>query len=309
MAAARRLVHAALLKHAGAASNLGFGYRATNPAVTSNAEGIFWTYEDLNARVHHAAHALLARSSVGGSIVSVLPNTAHNLLLQLACAVSGTRLVTAKAPQAIPDLVQKFKCSAWADVDSSGQTVMHTAGATGGSMPIEDFLDIGRGFDDGTHFAGGKDLPEDEGLEFAYYGGGAAHTSLESLLGVADATRAHLSIKEDDVLCCPVALNHTMGMGFGVLPCVMAGAGIVLPSPAPDASATMAALRDQQCTLLVADTHVVNALVEKEEAEPAAANGLQLRGGLVKVGSGEDISANFAREIFGATLDAVGKPR
>ena len=73
----------------------------------------------------------------------------------------------------------------------------------------------------------------------------------------ASASNAHMCVRNPAVakkllmLVAPNGLcrtlNHSMGMGFGVMAALSSGASLVLPAPAPDADLTVAAIRDEQC--------------------------------------------------------------
>ena len=80
---------------------------------------------------------------------------------------------------------------------------------------------------------------------------------------------------------------------------------------------TAAALETYGGTILLADSHTLKAL---EEEEAPASSGHQqgpssfvappsLRGGFVKVGSGEALGAAPPREWSGVPLTTVGKPK
>ena len=68
---------------------------------------------------------------------------------------------------------------------------------------------------------------------------------LATLWSQGEAVREELSLTPRDQICVPVTLNHAMGMGFGIMAALGAGASVVLPSPAPDAESTLAALRSE----------------------------------------------------------------
>jgi hypothetical protein len=83
-----------------------------------------------------------------------------------------------------------------------------------------------------------------------------------------------------------------------------------LPSTSTSVETTIAAMQNQACTILIADSHITKVLVADDVS---TANAPSLRGGLVKVGSGETISSNGpgAVTLFdgAVTLSAVGTPR
>jgi hypothetical protein len=90
---------------------------------------------------------------------------------------------------------------------------------------------------------------------------------------------------------------------------ILSGASIILPSTETSVETTIAALQNQACTILIADSHITKVLVADDVSATKAPS---LRGGLVKVGSGESISDGpGAVPLFNgrATLSAVGTPR
>ena len=125
------------------------------------------------------------------------------------------------------------------------------------------------------------------------------------MVSLAKTTSKHFRMTEKDITIVPVSLNHTMGMGFGVLPSLLSGGSVVLPSPSPSPELVVKALLELQATLLIADTH----LVAKVNELGAGQSFEKIRGGLVKIGSGEDIDSNETRDILGVTVDTVGVPK
>ena len=197
------------------------------------------------------------------------------------------------------------------DTGASKLTVAHGAGQE--ESPLLSVIKRGKARDDGRNFEQtGIPATQIEGSAFAHaqYGGAdAAPTSLSRLLDIGDSVRTHLSLTEEDVICVPVNMNHTMGFGFGVVPAILAGASVVLPSTTTSVETTLAAMKNQACTILIADSHVTKVLQADKVTRSHAPS---LRGGLVKVGSGETISdGQSAVGLFDGTvtLSAVGTPR
>lgn len=127
--------------------------------------------------------------------------------------------------------------------------------------------------------------------------------------GAAAAAALGMS-RGKDALCISVPLAHPMGLGFGVLAAWRAGATVVLPSlaggAAAAAEATLAAMAEERCSLMLADSHTLRALPQGLDAPPA---GLEaFRGGLTKVGSGDGVGLDEPRTWAGVPLTTVGKP-
>ena len=309
-AAAVRL-HKALVKNASSGTN--YLYKYTREALASPTEGVAWSYAELNDRVHALVHGLVKKGfGPGDSIGSMLPNCADNVLLQLSSAVLGLRVVTVKDAALLPEI----GCGGWVhmggDIGGVGATLTMAPGASKGQGLLRRVMEEGATRDDGRNF-GDTGIPATELAvdEFAQYGGvDAARTQLGALVDLGDSVCSHLSLTEDDVVCVPVNMNHTMGFGFGVVPAILAGASVVLPSTSTSVETTIAAMQNQACTILIADSHITKVLVADDVS---TANAPSLRGGLVKVGSGETISSNGpgAVTLFdgAVTLSAVGTPR
>ena len=275
---ASRRIYTALTKHASTSTN--YLYKYTPEAIVSPTEGVSWSYKDLLEHVTNTSKGLISQGfGPNTKIAASLPNVSSNVTLQLACAITGTTLVTTKDPTSLNEVADKFGCR---DVLVLGDVETKLVSA-GKNSDVSDIC-----------------ISTDQ-EEFAFYGAGAKETTLTSLLECSDRTLSHFKMVEADVLACPVALNHTMGMGFGVLPAVLSGSSIVLPSPTPDPTLLMDALRNQLVTLLVADTHLTVKLNEMRGGETFQS----LRGGLVKVGSGEAIE-NGNMEVVGCLFDKVG---
>ena len=68
---------------------------------------------------------------------------------------------------------------------------------------------------------------------------------------------------------------------------------------------TLAAIGDEGVTILYADSHTLKRL---EASGATGADYPALRGGLIKIGSGEDIGADTPRTWGSLSLTTVGKP-
>mmetsp|Transcript_22920 Transcript_22920/g.71411 ORF Transcript_22920/g.71411 Transcript_22920/m.71411 type:complete len:176 (-) Transcript_22920:278-805(-) len=137
-----------------------------------------------------------------------------------------------------------------------------------------------------------------DGAAPAGYFGAAAGKAPVPLLA-RDAVRlgreaaSHLSLGPEDSVCVSVSLSHAFGIATGVGGALAGGAVTVLPSaggirgcgdPRQRAEVTRDALVSAQCSVLVGDSHTIKAL------EPLGApRGLNLRTGLIKVGSGTEV--------------------
>ncbi len=149
--------------------------------------------------------------------------------------------------------------------------------------------------------------PNQEPGTHAYFGSLAAITEQE-LTTLGKMAAKHLELVPEDKVCIAITLCHSFGIGSGVCSALHAGATVVLPAvggirgcgvPSERAQATATVLKGEHCTVLFADTHVVQSL-------PPDLAGLSLRTGVVKVGSGTDFleaTVNYA----GVPLSTMGK--
>lgn len=268
----------ALQKHARGGSN--YMYRYVPEAIVTPSEGLSLNYADLLAQVTNLSKGLLDEGfGPSTRICASLPNTQANVQLQLACAITGTTLITCKEPSDLESVAAKFDCQGTTSQDFEWLTQKsNKAGST-------------------------ADILTATGMEeFAFYNGAAKETKLDHLVQLARVTSKHFQMTEKDIVVVPVSLNHTMGMAFGVLPALLSGAAVVLPSATPDPALVVKALADQQATLLIADTHLMGKVNELGQGNEFQA----FRGGLVKVGSGEDISTVEVRSVLNVTMETVG---
>ena len=66
----------------------------------------------------------------------------------------------------------------------------------------------------------------------------------------------------DDRVCVPVPFYHCFGCVLGTLVCVVYGSAIVVPAPAPDAAATLAAIEAERCTSVYGVPTMYTALLQ-----------------------------------------------
>lgn len=256
----------------------------------------------------------------GEVLVSDLPNTAENVLLQLACSRLGVAYGTAKDAAGLAALAK------------AGRAVRGVAAATQDSWLLSA---APAGLDPllGTEMAemlreaveAGDNTFVDEGADGPAAGGGAAEDlphayfgstrplMASALVDCGEAAAAKLGLGPADAVCVGITLCHQFGIGSGVGAALASGAKLVLPAvggirgcgvPSERAEATLQVLRDHQVTCLFADTHVVNEL--RRILPPEVPSRLALRKGVVKTGSGADFLDERAA-LAGASLWTMGK--
>ena len=179
---------------------------------------------------------------------------------------------------------------------------------------------------------------------------GGAPLSQSAALGLGSELAAKLEVTAADRICCSVTLMHAFGIGSACGAALGSGATLVLPAgscthtkpplplhhhahthhsrtavggirgcgnPTQRAEVTLEVLASTQATVLVGDTHTLRAMAELGQAPPA---GLELRTGVIKIGSGstflDDVreappgpkgGAPLPLEYAGVSLHAIGK--
>ena len=262
------------------------------------------TYDDLQQATDSLAGFLqlygFERHDV---LMSDLPNTTENIILQLACNRLGVSFGTVKTLEELKEF-PKIKEAVSVDENSFlSETsfplpslgieflvdVIHAGGTT-----RRDVGGVKREVYSMEHFD--EEAVNNEDVSntrppHAYYNSMNNLYTNEQALQQAEEAAYELCMVEQDVVCISMTLCHAFGMGSAVGSCLLRGACMVLPAiggiygcgiPSERAAATMAVLESEQCTLLFADTHTLNALPDDHPER------LNLRGGVCKIESGSD---------------------
>ena len=259
------------------------------------------------AHLQHTTNALAGFLSTYGYqkhdlLISDLPNTSENLLLQMACNRIGVYYGTAKS---IENMAEYPKVKGAVCANSSG-FLAET------NLPVP-YLG-GEYLVDLIHNGGLEDYSleefddeNEEGTAHAFYNSTTPYTN-KSALEQGRMAADELTMTENDVVCISITLCHPFGIGSGVCSALHRGACIVLPAvggiqgcgvPSERARATLDVLESEKCTLLFADSHTLKAL-------PEGSIGLNLRGGICKIGSGSEFLEE-TREYGGVKLKTMGK--
>ncbi|CAE8681145.1 unnamed protein product [Polarella glacialis] len=297
-------------------------------ALAAPQQGLSWSFGELEDRAEHVAAALAARGYVRGhSLVTDLPNSAENLLLQVACSRLGVAVATAKDEAAVKELVSKRSLmGAVAHRPSSSESEALPSLLVQCQLPLPPFLveeldGSLAAFQDGRCPDAVKVY---DATPLGYWSSTTALTNGEAISVMGAAARDRLAMTAEDRVLVGITLCHAFGIGSAVGGAWLAGAAVVLPgasgirgcgSPSQRAEATLACLASQRCTLLFADVHTLKALPLPGPGVDVSA----LRGGVCKVGSGstflEDVREaklgpeNELRplEYAGVRLVAIGK--
>lgn len=246
-------------------------------------------------------------------LISDLPNTTENVILQLACNRLGVQFGTVKN---LEQMIQFPKVKGAVSVDATTGFLAETL------LPLpclsgELLADLIQGGNVGgmsrevysmDHFDQ-QELQDDASTTpHAYYNSTShAYTNGQALQHAHEAAE-ELIVVEQDVVCIAVTLCHAFGMGSAVGSCLVRGACIALPAvggiqgcgiPSERAIATLEVLESEKCTLLFADTHTLKALPDYPER-------LHLRGGVCKIGSGSEW-LDETRTYGGISLRTMGQ--
>lgn len=235
-------------------------------------------------------------------LVSDLPNTTENLLVQLACNRLGVAYATAKDLDGMSKH-PKIKGAICTDPSSGFLSQVSLPLPTLFGDFVENLAHEGGldQFRQETADAGDQTAPH------AFYNSTTPFTN-EEALKLGEEAAFQLAVYEEDVVCVSVTLCHAFGMGSAVSSALMMGAAIVLPAvgglhgcgvPSERAAGTLEVLKEEKCTLMFADTHTLKAL-------PEPPHDLHLRGGICKIGSGSNFLEE-TRSYAGAKLMTMGK--
>ncbi|KAL3784578.1 hypothetical protein ACHAWO_005884 [Cyclotella atomus] len=271
------------------------------PALLSPFQSQSYTYSQLQSKTNALAGFLTTFGyQTNDVLISDLPNTSENLILQIACNRAGIRYGTAKN---IESMAQFPKVKGAVCASSSG-FLSET------NLPLPylggDYLvDL---MENGLEEYSQEDFDEqNEESVHAYYGNTVGYTN-RMALEQGRAAAEELVMTEQDVVCVSITLCHAFGIGSAVCSALERGASIVLPAvggiqgcgvPSERAGATFEVLESEKCTLLFADTHTLKALPD----DPMK---LHLRGGVCKIGSGSTFLEE-KRKYGGVSLKTIGK--
>ena len=229
------------------------------------ATGRRWTYAELAVDVAACARGLYAAGARKGDRVGIWsPNTAEWVLTQYATAKLGVILVNINPAYRTHELsfvlkqasisilvaAKQFKASDYAamieqvrgdcpdlrQVFLLGSRDWEALMATGGTLePIE--------------------LSADDPINIQYTSGTTgfpkgATLSHHNILNNGFMVGELVNYSEADRVCIPVPFYHCFGMVMGNLACTSHGACMVIPAPAFDPAATLAAVALEKCTSL-----------------------------------------------------------
>ncbi len=231
-------------------------------ALVVRHQDVRWTYAELAERVDRVARALVAAGLQKGDRMGIwAPNCAEWVLVQFASAKAGIILVNVNPAYRTSELeyvLNQSGCKllvAATDFKTSDYRAMV---AEVDAPDLERTVFLGTGDWDAL-LEGSADLPAglqfDDPINLQYTSGttgfpkGATlshHNILNNGFFVGEAC----GYGPEDRVCIPVPFYHCFGMVMGNLGCVTHGACMVVPAPAFEPRATLAAVAEERCTSL-----------------------------------------------------------
>ncbi|WP_433330400.1 AMP-binding protein [Spirillospora sp. CA-294931] len=241
-------------------------------ALVERARGLRWTYSQLADDVNAVALGLLGLGVGRGDRVGIwAPNCAEWVFVQYATAKIGAILVNINPAYRVHELeyvlnqagirtlvaAPSFKTSDYAAMIEEVRP----------SCPgLRDVLLLGRETWDGLLAAGraddagrlaeiGAELSADDAINIQYTSGTTgfpkgATLSHHNILNNGYFVGELCGYDEEDRICVPVPFYHCFGMVMGNLAATSHGACVVIPAPAFDPGATLAAASEERCTSL-----------------------------------------------------------
>ncbi|HEV2537181.1 MAG TPA: AMP-binding protein [Streptosporangiaceae bacterium] len=239
-------------------------------ALVDCPTGRRWTYTELAADVDALALALLELGIAKGERVGIwAPNCAEWTLTQYATAKIGAILVNINPAYRTRELefvlnqsgitllvaAERLKTSDYAGMIAEVRP--RCAGLKAvvliGHPEWQALLDAGRGLDRGVLDA--IELDTDDPINIQYTSGTTgfpkgATLSHHNILNNGFFVGELCTYTEADRICIPVPFYHCFGMVMGNLAATSHGACMVIPAPAFDPAATLAAVQAERCTSL-----------------------------------------------------------
>ncbi|MFI8100614.1 AMP-binding protein [Streptomyces sp. NPDC086023] len=241
-------------------------------ALVERDTGRRWTYAELAADVDALALGLLGLGITKGDRVGIwAPNRAEWTLVQYATAKIGAVLVTVNPAYRAHELeyvlnqsgvrllaaADRFRTSDYAgmieEVSPRCPALEHVLLL--GSERWDGLLAEGRRAEPAVLAAAQAALSPDDPINIQYTSGTTgfpkgATLSHHNILNNGFFVGELLGYTEQDRVCIPVPFYHCFGMVMGNLACTSHGAAMVIPAPAFDPAATLAAVAAESCTSL-----------------------------------------------------------
>ncbi|MFK0046569.1 AMP-binding protein [Streptomyces sp. NPDC090741] len=241
-------------------------------ALVDLAAGRRWTYAELAADVDALALGLLDLGIAKGDRVGIwAPNRAEWTLVQYATAKIGAILVTVNPAYRSHEVeyvlrqagirllvaAERFKSSDYAGmIEEVGPRCPDLEFTVLLEAPQwTSLLERGRRGDPADLVRAAAELSPDDPVNIQYTSGTTgfpkgATLSHHNILNNGFFVGELCHYTEQDRVCIPVPFYHCFGMVMGNLACTSHGAAMVIPAPAFDPAATLAAVEAESCTSL-----------------------------------------------------------
>jgi fatty-acyl-CoA synthase len=241
-------------------------------ALVSCEQGLRYTWAELDAAVDRLARGLLAAGLERGDRVGIWsPNCAEWTLAQFATARVGVILVNVNPAYRTNELAYALRHSGCRMLISARQTKNsdYTAmvGEVRGELPAlervvwledpswEELQADGEAVGAAAVAAREAELSPEQPINIQYTSGTTglpkgATLSHRNILGNGYLVGEGCRYDESDRICIPVPFYHCFGMVMGNLAALTHGACMVIPAPAFDPRASLAAVAAERCTSL-----------------------------------------------------------
>lgn len=268
-------------------------------ALVSCAQGIAWTFAELDARADRLAAALLRLGlQLGDRVALWAPNCAEWTLVQFATARAGLVFVTFNTAYRRQELAHVLALSgARAIISVRGFKDIDYAEELAAIGPSDLAWRIlldgvpGKGwiaFDALMERAPpDQQLPAraaEEAVNIQFTSGTTGRPkgvtlSHRNILNNGAAVGRRAGLRAGDRLCIPVPLYHCFGMVMGNLACVVHGVTMVYPAPGFDPAASLDAIAAERCTQVYGVPTMFIAMLAELDRAPRDLG--SLRGGIM----------------------------
>jgi fatty-acyl-CoA synthase len=243
---------------------------ADRPALVSRDQDVRMTYAELDAAIDAVASGLLRAGIESGDRVGIwAPNCAEWILVQYATAKVGAILVNVNPAYRTHELEYVLRQSGVRLLFSASAFKASDYGAmidevSGGLDTLERTVFVDR--EEWAEFSSGavdrdaiaarmQTLSFDDPINIQYTSGTTgfpkgATLSHHNILNNGYFVTELLNLTERDVMCLPVPFYHCFGMVMGNLGTYAHGGCVVIPAPAFDPGATLAAVAAERVTSL-----------------------------------------------------------
>lgn len=258
-------------------------------ALVDKASDRRWTYRELGVAIDALATGLAARGIGKGDRVGIwAPNCAEWFFVQYATAKIGAILVNINPAYRTSELAYVLRQSgvrmlvAAAEFKTSNYVAMIEEVRPNCPaleqvlvLGTSDWDELARTTIDADRLAGlAAELSIDDPINIQYTSGTTgfpkgATLSHHNILNNGFFVGELCGYSEQDRICVPVPFYHCFGMVMGNLAGMSHGAAVVIPAPAFDPAATLAAVESERCTSLYGvPTMFIALLTELDSATP-----------------------------------------